>query len=173
MVKTNNNLIGSEPLGATPLEEEDLSELLPRHITTRRELFDAEFKNITAWIVGGHSLGGVAACGYAGDAADKIEGVVLLASYPSETFRIDDKNLSVLSIYGTEDGLTTLDKIETSQQHLPERTRFVEIRGGNHTQFGWYGINDELQKGDNAASITRDEQHNQILKATVSFLNRL
>jgi hypothetical protein len=132
-----------------------------------------EFGNIHSWVVGGHSLGGVAACSYAGDNADKIEAVVLWASYPSETFRIDNKNLAVLSVYGTEDGLTTLDKIEVSQQHLPAGTRFVAIKGGNHTQFGWYGDNGELQKGDNSAAISREEQHSQILLATLSFLKGL
>jgi hypothetical protein len=132
-----------------------------------------KFESITAWVVGGHSLGGVAACGYAEDFADKIEGVVLWASYPSEMFRIEDKNLAVLSIYGTEDGLTTLDEIETSRQHLPASTRFVAIEGDNHTQFGWYGDNGALQKGDNEAAISHEEQQNQIISATVSFLESL
>ncbi len=132
-----------------------------------------EFESITAWVVGGHSLGGVAACAYAGDFADKIEGVVLWAAYPSEIFRIENKDLAVLSIYGTEDGLTTLDKIEASRQHLPEGTRFVAIEGGNHTQFGWYGDNGALQKGDKPAAIIHEEQHNQIITETASFLEGL
>jgi hypothetical protein len=133
----------------------------------------SEFESITTWVVGGHSLGGVAACGYAEDFADKIEGVVLWASYPSKIFRIEDKNLAVLSIYGTEDGLTTLDEIETSRQHLPVMTRFVAIEGGNHTQFGWYGENGVLQKGDREAAISHEEQQNQIISATVAFLEGL
>ena len=36
------------PPGATPLDAEDLEGLIPRYITTRRELNDAEFKNISA-----------------------------------------------------------------------------------------------------------------------------
>jgi hypothetical protein len=139
----------------------------------RAALLMLEFESITTWVVGGHSLGGVAACGYAEDYADEIEGVVLWASYPSETFRIEDKNLAVLSIYGTEDGLTTLDEIETSRQHLPAGTRFVPIKGGNHTQFGWYGENGVLQKGDNEAAISHEEQQNQVISATVSFLESL
>jgi Fic-DOC domain mobile mystery protein B len=35
------------PPGATPLDAEDLEGLLPRYITTRAELNDAEFKNIS------------------------------------------------------------------------------------------------------------------------------
>ena len=135
--------------------------------------FMPEFESITTWVVGGHSLGGVAACGYAEDFADKIKGVVLWASYPSKMFRIEDKNLAALSIYGTEDGLTTLDEIENSRQHLPAGTRFVAIEGGNHTQFGWYGENGASQQGDKEASISREEQQNQIISATVAFLESL
>lgn len=36
------------PPGATPLDPEDLKGLIPRHITTRSELNDAEFMNITS-----------------------------------------------------------------------------------------------------------------------------
>lgn len=35
------------PPGATPLDTEDLDGLIPKYITTRRELNDAEFKNIS------------------------------------------------------------------------------------------------------------------------------
>lgn len=42
-----NNLNQELPLGATALSEEDTQSLIPKHITTRQELFDAEFKNIT------------------------------------------------------------------------------------------------------------------------------
>ena len=40
-------LLGHDPPGSTPLDEEDLEGLIPKFITTRRELFDAEFRNIT------------------------------------------------------------------------------------------------------------------------------
>ena len=42
------NKINQElPPGATPLTAEELEGLLPKYITTRRELDDAEFKNIS------------------------------------------------------------------------------------------------------------------------------
>ncbi len=41
--KINHNL----PSGATPLSPEEFDELLPSHITTRKELNDAEFINIS------------------------------------------------------------------------------------------------------------------------------
>ncbi len=35
------------PPESTPLTPDELADLLPRHITTKRDLFDAEFKNIS------------------------------------------------------------------------------------------------------------------------------
>ena len=124
---------------------------------------------IENWALGGHSLGGVASCGY-----EHVDGVVLWASYPSEAFRLDDKDLSVISIYGTKDGLVTLDEIEESEEHLPADTQFEPIEGGNHTQFGWYDTSpDPLQPGDNPADITREQQQDQVVDATGSFLESL
>ncbi|MCP4714648.1 MAG: alpha/beta hydrolase, partial [Deltaproteobacteria bacterium] len=135
-----------------------------------------KFNQIDTWAIGGHSLGGVAACGYAQDFDEKIEGVVLWASYPSETFRLDDKALQVVSIYGTLDGLTTLDEIEESHAHLPSSASFVPIEGGNHTQFGWYDTSpyevqpgvSEGDPGDNLAEISREEQLDTIVEATIA-----
>ena len=42
----------------------------------------------------------------------------------------------------------------------------IKITGGNHSQFGWYGD----QGGDNAATISREEQQNQIFNATLQLL---
>lgn len=130
--------------------------------------------DIEKWVLGGHSLGGVLSCRYAAAFTANLDGVVLWASYPSEVFRIDDTGLACISIYGDKDGLSTLDDIEESRMHLPAGTEFVEITGGNHTQFGWYGDTpDELQEGDNPADITRQEQQDLVVGATVNFLEGL
>jgi hypothetical protein len=51
---------------------------------------------------------------------------------------LDDKNLSVVFVYGTNNGLAILDAIETSAEHLLSDTQWAPIAGGNHTQFDWY-----------------------------------
>ena len=53
-------------------------------------------------------------------------------------------------------------------ERLPADARFVLIPGGNHTQFGSYGQG--LQRGDNPATISREEQQSQIVDATVELL---
>lgn len=137
----------------------------------RADKIISDYGRIKKWTIGGHSMGGAGACYYAKNFTDKVDGVVLWAAYPSEDWRIDDKDLKAISIYGTKDGVCTLDEIEESKEHLPPDTQFVPIEGGNHTQFGWYDTSpDPVQPGDNEADITREEQQEQIIQATVDFL---
>ena len=126
----------------------------------------ASFPDIRHWVVGGHSLGGVAASSYAGR-RDGLDGVVLWASYPGDD-ALKNKNLKILSIYGTRD-MGGADSLEASRSNLPSTTMFVVIDGGNHGQFGDYGF----QPGDNEATISRAEQQKQIVAATVKFLKEV
>jgi len=73
------------------------------------------------------------------------------------------------SIYGTLDGLSTGDKIDASRPLLPGDTRWVPIEGGNHAQFGDYG----LQSGDGSATIPASEQQARAAEATVRVLKAI
>ena len=132
---------------------------------------DEAYSGITSWILGGHSVGGVFSCAFATTFADRLDGIVLWASYPSETFRIDDKDLEAILIYGTNNPGVNDDEVEMNKPYLPADTTYVRIEGGNHTQFGWYDTSPSLiQEGDDFADITREEQQAQIIDATVDFL---
>ena len=126
--------------------------------------------DIDIWAMSGHSLGGVMACNYARNHQSKVDAVILLASYPSASYRLDGTNLSVLSIYGTNDGLTTLDDIDASVEHLPADAQFYEIEGGNHSQFGYY---EPETSGDLEADISRSSQTYKIYKAIKYFMPEL
>jgi hypothetical protein len=128
---------------------------------------------IEKWALAGHSLGGVMACRYVRSENAKISGLILLASYPSDRYRIDQLPLKALSIFGTRDGLTKLSDIEASKQHLPAGTKFVEIQGGNHSQFCSLTAHDQLYRGDNTASIPYSQQQQAVIGAMVDFLNSL
>ena len=139
----------------------------------RADTIMKKFPEIKKWALGGHSLGGAMACRYAKNFSTKISGVVLWAAYPSDAFRIDDKNISVISIYGTEDDRVLPDDIETSKLHLPKNTQFVQIDGGNHIQFGWYEEEKEYQKGEEPSHMTRERQQDIVVKSTVDFLGQI
>ncbi|MCK7505754.1 MAG: alpha/beta hydrolase [Desulfobacterales bacterium] len=119
---------------------------------------------VARWVVGGHSLGGVAASSYASGRPEVVSGVVFWASYPADD-SLRSFGVPVLSVYGSNDGLTSGDNIEGSRALLPAETTYVLIEGGNHAQFGSYGG----QSGDNPASIPAEEQWAQVAGATAKF----
>ena len=113
--------------------------------------------------IGGHSLGGAMAAIYAAAHADELDGVVLLAAYPTKTL---DDSLSVISIYGTEDGVLNRTKFAEGEQYLPRMHEIYEIEGGNHAQFGNYGV----QRGDGEASVSAEEQQHRTAAAILQYL---
>ena len=123
---------------------------------------------VAHWAVGGHSLGGVAASSYASGRPEVVSGVVFWASYPADD-SLKGLAIPVLSVFGSNDGLSTLDTIEESRALLPPDTVFVLVEGGNHAQFGSYGE----QSGDNPALIPAEEQWAQVAEATAKFLETL
>ncbi len=124
---------------------------------------------ITRWAIGGHSLGGAMSAAYVYSHPDKMAGIVFWAAYPAGNNSLADRNLRTVSIYGTNDGLATGGKIEASRPLLPAGTEWVEIKGGNHAGFGYYGP----QGGDGQATITREAQQAEIVAATIKLLKDL
>jgi hypothetical protein len=129
----------------------------------------AAYPGIDTWVIGGHSLGGSMAANYAKKNPDQISGLVLLASYPASSDDLSQSDLMVLSMYGTNDLVADYEKIEASKALLPADTQYIPIEGGNHAGFGWYGP----QAGDGEATISREEQQDQVVQATVDFLKEV
>ena len=128
----------------------------------------ASHPSITRWVVGGHSLGGVAASSYAGAEHHGVDGLVLWASYPNGSLA-GNTSLLVTSVSASRDGLATPAKIEATKGRLPPDTRFVVVEGAVHSDFGDYGS----QRGDGTATIPKLEAQRQIEQATVDLLLRV
>lgn len=137
------------------------------NVNAAQTIIDAH-PEIETWVVGGHSLGGVAASLFA-ESNEAVDGLVMMASYPADDNLTSRTDLSVVSIYGTEDGLASEDSIQQSATSLPDTTDFVLIEGGNHAQFGYYGE----QGGDNPATISRADQQSQTVDAILRLFSQL
>lgn len=122
---------------------------------------------INKWVIGGHSLGGVFASEYALKNQDKISGVIYLAAYPSTN--ASNATFKALSIRGSLDGLTTVEDISKNRDKFPANTTFITIPGGNHYNFGDYGV----QVGDNNSTITREKQQNLTIDHIIGFIEGL
>ena len=127
----------------------------------------AAYPEIQHWVVGGHSLGGVASALFAKDHLSQLDGIIFWASYPADD-SIKNSDLKMLSIYGTND-MAGMGKFEETRPLLVPDAQYVIIDGGNHAQFGDYGP----QPGDKKATISRAEQQSQVVSAVVKFLEEL
>ena len=129
-----------------------------------------KYDDVESWYMAGHSLGGSMAASYLGDQLETTEGTVfdgliLLASY--STADLSESPLEALTVYGDQDGVLDKEKYEKYYDNLPAAmTEEVIIKGGNHAQFGDYGV----QKGDGEASIDGKEQIAQTVEAVVDFV---
>ena len=84
-----------------------------------------KFTGIQTWVISGHSLGGAMACTYAKKNLSTIDGLVLLAAYPQNSDSLAVTTLPVLSLWATNDGLTTEDEVIASEANLPAATDFL------------------------------------------------
>jgi hypothetical protein len=129
----------------------------------------AAYPEITTWAIAGHSLGGAMAANFTAKNPELVQGLGLLAAYPASSDNLSSLDLAVVSIFGTQDGLATAEKIDASRALLPSDTQWIAINGGNHAQFGWYGP----QGGDNPATISRAEQQQQIITALANLFEQV
>lgn len=115
------------------------------------------------WAIGGHSLGGVRACQLVG--SDGVSTLVLFASYCSGD--ISGSEVDVLSVSGSEDGLSTPEKIGDAWHLLPADAEAVVVDGASHASFGSYG----RQPGDGEPTISAEDAHAEISAAVLAFLD--
>lgn len=125
----------------------------------------AQFPQINEWMIGGHSMGGVAACSYAAQHQGEFADLALLASYPADDLTGFDGE--VLSTYGSLDGVLNRENYEAAKAKLPAAEQELVIEGGNHGHFGDYGE----QEGDGEATISREDQQRQTVDEIVALVD--
>lgn len=116
----------------------------------------------SSWFMAGHSLGAAMAAQYVSEHLDAYDGLIMLAGYPTRNLHAD--GFSLLNIYGSNDGHTGM--LAKNPQYRPQDTTEVVIDGGNHAQFGNYGI----QKGDGTSDISALQQQEEAAAPIVSFI---
>jgi len=111
---------------------------------------------ITTWFMAGHSLGGAMAYSHFDAHPDDYAGIILLAAYPLNT-----PDRPVLILKGANDTVLDASKLDGFD--------YITIPGGNHAQFGNYG----LQKGDGTATITPKAQRDFTVEAITVIIHQL
>ncbi len=123
---------------------------------------------IDRWVVGGHSLGGAIASNYAEQDRDELFGLLLYAAYPVNDMS-ERAGLTVMSVFGTNDGLATPADIEERASDLPSTTEYVAIDGAIHSYFGDYGT----QRGDGTPEVSRTVAQREIAAASMGLLEAI
>lgn len=133
----------------------------------RADGIQADFPDIESWVIGGHSLGGAMAAEYAKNNVDNLAGLIMFASYPANNEEFVNFPIPILTIIGSNDPGAPRQKAFYEAVN-PTAELFI-IEGGNHRQYADYSF----QKDDGIATISSQEQQNQIIAATVHFLDGL
>ena len=127
----------------------------------------ADFPEIESWVIGGHSLGGAMAAQYAKNNVDYLDGLIMYASYPANNEDFVDFPLPILTIVGSKD--PGAPQQEAFYDAIADSAERFIIEGGNHRQYADYSF----QPDDGIATISVAEQQDQIIAATVRFLDSL
>lgn len=115
------------------------------------------------WYISGYSLGGSMAAEYVKNNLQKVDGLILLASYAGA----DLGNVSVLSIYGSEDKVLNKVTYGESKGFIDYNLTEYVIGGGNHVQFASYGN----QSKDGIVTISPEDQRTQTEDFIIDFID--
>jgi hypothetical protein len=134
--------------------------------TDAADKYFSRFPETENWYIGGHSLGGSMAASYAAENPDKLDGLILLASY--STADLNGTGLDVISVYGSNDGVLNMEKYKEYRSNLPSSTVEKIIDGSCHAYFGSYGVQDS----DGTPTISKGTQINETVKIITETLRK-
>jgi len=123
---------------------------------------------ISQWVISGHSLGGALACRAARSKPQAFSAMVLVGTTHPKQDDLSSLTLPITKVYASNDGVAPVEKVVSNKGLLPKDTQWVEIKGGNHSQFGHYGH----QLFDGKATISREVQQTATRSALLDALNR-
>jgi pimeloyl-ACP methyl ester carboxylesterase len=125
-------------------------------------------ETVKSWVIAGHSLGGALACRLAGENPETVKAMVLIGTSHPKTMDLSASRIPITKVYASNDGIATVEMIDSTRNLLPRETRWVEIKGGNHSQFGHYG----RQLFDGSPTVPREKQQATTRAALLDALGR-
>lgn len=121
---------------------------------------------IRRWVISGHSLGAALAARLAHEAPNLPAALVLIGTTHPKQQNLAGLQIPVTKVYATDDGVARMADVVRNKPLLPAQTRWIEIKGGNHSQFGHYGH--QLLDGD--PTVSREAQQAIVTQALLDAL---
>lgn len=117
-------------------------------------------------VLGGHSRGAMLSALFASRYPADLSGLYLIGTTHPRDQDLSALRIPVLKVSGTRDCVADVEDSKANASRLPSQTVWTTIVGANHAQFGYYGS----QLGDCRATISREDQHRQLLEEVLRWL---
>ncbi len=91
-----------------------------------RQIF-AQTEPVEKWVVAGHSKGGKIAAELVHDDRSSIAALILIGTSHPKGFDLSNIAVPVKKIFASNDGVATLETIESTKRNLPVHTQWIEI----------------------------------------------
>lgn len=98
-----------------------------------------------------------------------MKGLFLLGTSHPRDFDLSDRSIPTIKLYGEMDGLASVSEVMENRNKLPINTDLIEIKGGNHSQFGYLG----KLLTDNTAEIDLAEQQRLTFDKLIDFFHKI
>jgi pimeloyl-ACP methyl ester carboxylesterase len=141
----------------------EASSVMPERIAAAQQALGAR-----RWVIAGHSRGGAFAARIVADNPGAFAGLVLVASVHPIGVDLRAATADVTQLSGDRDRTTTRAALADALTLLPPSTRMIVVRGGNHSQFGFYG----KYPFDGTATIPRSQQIAETVDVLLAALER-
>lgn len=120
------------------------------------------------YIIGGHSQGAKMASQFVYENPGVMKGLFLLGTSHPRDFDLSGRSIPTIKLYGELDGLASVSEVMENKNKLPKNADLTEIKGGNHSQFGYLG---KLLTDESANIDLVEQQQITVEKLTGFFLN--
>lgn len=124
-------------------------------------------ETVKRWVIAGHSLGGALVCRIAANSPGTVTAMVLIGTSHPKRIDLSDSRIPITKVYASNDGIATVEMINATKILLPRDSRWVEIEGGNHSQFAHYGH----QLFDGSPTVSREKQQDITRAALLDALD--